>query len=191
MPPSLLDVAGGYVAAGLSVIPVRPDGTKSPAVAAWKQYMRRTPTEEELREWFAEPGSGIAIVCGAVSGNLEVLDFEAVELFDAWEADLLARRSPLLGKLPIVATPKPGRHVYYRLPFPPEGSRKLARRPPTPEERAANPKCRAVTLVETKGEGGYVLAPGCPAACHPSGKLYRHIGGPPLTHVPTLEGRIL
>src|SRR5207237_857955 len=37
------------------------------------------------------------------------------------------------------------------------------------------------TLIETRGEGGYALAPGSPAACHPSGRTYDHIAGPPLT----------
>src|SRR5262249_51865369 len=37
-----------------------------------------------------------------------------------------------------------------------------------------------------KAEKGYVLTVGCPAACHPSGRLYRHIAGPPIEQTPVL-----
>jgi len=36
----------------------------------------------------------------------------------------------------------------------------------------ANADGRPEVLIETRGEGGYVLAPGCPPECHPSGKPY-------------------
>src|SRR5262249_36422 len=42
------------------------------------------------------------------------------------------------------------------------------------------------TAVEVKAEKGYVLTVGCPAACHETGRLYQHIGGPPITRTPTL-----
>jgi len=205
-PLTVLEVAQAYVAAGLSVIPVKPDGSKAPAWdllpreedpqlgrtrPVWKPFQRRLPTAQELEAWFAPGRCGIAVVCGAVSGNLEVIDFESVELFDRWEASLRQTGSPLLGALPVVETPRPGRHVYYRLPLPPAGSRKLARRQPTAQERADRPRLLSVVLIETKGEAGYVLAPGSPAACHPSGQLYRHLGGPPLTAIPLLtEGSL-
>ncbi len=185
-PGTILEIARGYVAAGLSVIPIRPDGSKAPAAPTWKEFMTRRAADEELVGWFNSGRSGIAIICGAVSGNLEVLDFEDVALFDAWEVLMRRERPIILGKLPIVATPRPGRHVFYRLPHAPRGSEKIATRPPTAEELIADPGCRSVTLIETKAEGGYVLAPGCPPACHETGRLYRHIGGPPLTRIPVI-----
>ena len=39
------------------------------------------------------------------------------------------------------------------------------------------------TLIETRGEGGYALAPGCPADCHDTGRLYEHHSGPKLSQV--------
>ena len=206
-PPPLpvLAIARSYVAAGLSVLPIRADGTKAPEWGllprefdpaegrerpVWKPYQSRLPTEAELHAWFASGRYGIAVVCGAVSGNLEVLDFESVELFERWQDNLLRCRSPLLGRLPVVATPRPGRHVYYRLPFPPQSSRKIARRRPTPEELTGRPGLKAVVLIETKGEAGYVLAPGSPPGCHASGGLYRHLGGPSLLDVPLIAGSL-
>src|SRR5690606_7702915 len=33
------------------------------------------------------------------------------------------------------------------------------------------------TIAETRGRGGYVLVPGCPSQCHPSGGVYKFISG--------------
>jgi hypothetical protein len=174
--PTVLEIARAYAAAGLSVLPIRADGSKAPACASWKPYQRRRATAGELASWFAGDGPGIAIVCGAVSGNLEVLDFDDPGAFLRWEEGLEEKAPGLLRTLPQVATPGGGRHVYYRLPGPPEGNRKLLR------------GAGAKAFIETRGEGGYVLAPGSPPACHPTGGLYRHIAGPPLTDIPQLRG---
>lgn len=173
--PSVLEIARGYVAAGLSVIPIRCDGSKAPAYA-WKAFQQRIAPESLLTQWFVADEFGIAILGGAVSGNLEILDFDDGEAYAWWSERVQDRLPGLLERLPIVLTPAGGRHVYYRLPRQPMGNRKLAW--PAEGQKA---------LLETRGEGGYVLAPGCPAACHPSGGLYRHVYGPPLTAVPVLE----
>jgi hypothetical protein len=78
-----------------------------------------------------------------------------------------------VARLSITRTPKPGYHVRYRcheIDVP--GNTKLAIDPGT-----------KVVLIETRGEGGYALAPGCPAKCHHTGRLYVHHSGPPLEKV--------
>jgi hypothetical protein len=175
--PSVLDTARGYVGGGLSVIPVRPDGTKAPAIA-WKEYQARLPTDEELIAWFSTSKNGIAVICGAVSGGLEVIDFDSPEAFGAWAAKLNEREPGLLGRFPVVLTPSGGRHLYHRLRGPVEGNRKLA------------VDDGGKVLIETRGEGGYVLAPGSPLTCHPSGNAYRHLSGPPLTQIPYQKGEL-
>ena len=35
-----------------------------------------------------------------------------------------------------------------------------------------------LTVIETRGEGGYCIAPGSPAECHETGNLYEHISAP-------------
>ncbi len=162
--PSVLDRARAYVAAGFSVCPIRADGSKAPAVA-WKAYQQRRAAEAELYLWFWGGQHGLAIVCGAVSRNLEVIDFDDFVTFQRWAARI---GGSVLQRYPIIATPAGGRHVYCRLPRPPQGNRKLA--------------CAATgkTLIETRGEGGYVLAPGCPGWCHPSGREYVQVSGPDL-----------
>ncbi|RPI29821.1 MAG: hypothetical protein EHM61_00315 [Acidobacteria bacterium] len=55
-------------------------------------------------------------------------------------------------------------HLYYRADGV-AGNQRLAFR------RASEDAAKV--LIETRGEGGYVIAPGSPPACHPSGKSYQ------------------
>jgi hypothetical protein len=155
-----LEYALYYRSLGLSVIPIRPDGSKAPALGSWKEYQRRLASEAELRQWFGgDAGYGIAVVCGRVSGGLAVLDFETDAVYREWAALVEGEAPGLLEALPCVRTPRGGRHVYVRTANP-GGNRKLA--------RARD----GATLVEVRGEGGYVLAPGSPPECHPQGGRY-------------------
>jgi Bifunctional DNA primase/polymerase, N-terminal len=160
--PAVLRAALFYLGRGLSVIPVRADGTKRPALPSWARFQTERATAAEVTAWFQDGRVGIAIICGRVSGGLVVLDFDGPE---AWGEFRMAavRRCPqcldALDREPRVKTPGGGRHVYLR-PDQVEGNEKLARL----DGRA--------TFIETRGEGGYVLAPGSPAACHISGRVY-------------------
>ena len=49
--------------------------------------------------------AGIAIICGKVSG-LEVLDFDAPEMFDSWCAIIEEAAPGALDHCPVVQTPK-------------------------------------------------------------------------------------
>jgi hypothetical protein len=135
------------VSAGLSVIPIRPDGTKRPALDSWRPYQHVPPNAFMLASWFLH-GEGLAVIGGAVSGHVEVLDFDVPELFAPWCA-LVERLCPgLVARLPLVRTPSDGRHLYYRCPIV-AGNLKLAHRlgaHGTPE-----------TVIETRGEGGMRL----------------------------------
>ena len=135
-----------YVAAGISVIPVKSDGTKQPAVS-WKVFQQRLPTDEERAKFFAN-GHQLGIVCGAVSGNFNLQDFDKPGLCDLFEqaaADNGLRG--LVQKLVRIGTPSGGDHFYFRSVSPPAGNLKLA--------RAAD----GSTLIETRGEGGQGVAP--------------------------------
>ena len=135
-----------YAAAGISVIPVKSDGTKQPAVS-WKVFQQRLPTDEERAKFFAN-GHQLGIVCGAVSGNFNLQDFDKPGLCDLFEqaaADNGLR--DLVQKLVRIGTPSGGDHFYFRSVSPPAGNLKLA--------RAAD----GSTLIETRGEGGQGVAP--------------------------------
>jgi hypothetical protein len=112
-------------------------------------FQERQPTLEELHAWFvAGDADAIAIIGGRVSGNLEILDFDAPEILEPWEALVNAHDPDLLSYLPLVQTPSGGWHVYYRAPEI-AGNHKLA----------VDPAQDKPTLIETRGEGGYVLTP--------------------------------
>jgi hypothetical protein len=163
-----LEWALHYRSHGLSIIPIRPDGSKAPALDAWQELQRRPPTDAEVREWFGN-GCGIAVVCGTVSRNLEVLDFDSPEVWERWRQAVTQVNPQALADLPLVRTPSGGRHLY------------LFREVAGPCRKVAKDRTGKKTLVEVKGEGGYVLMPGCPPACHPQGALYeweQALGGP-------------
>jgi Bifunctional DNA primase/polymerase, N-terminal len=166
-----LDYALAYLQAGYSVIPIKPDGSKAPDLRSWEEFQHRKATVAELEKWFGSKSrSGIGLVCGTISRNLEVLDFDDAETFAAFvrkvgEAQIAA--------LPRVRTPKNGTHLYLHRTAPPAGNRKLAQRSVT-----ENGKRKVQCLIETRGEGGQVVAPGTPAHCHPLNKLYVWITPP-------------
>jgi len=144
----ILNAAQAYLEAGLCVLPARL-AEKRPAVASWKQYQTRPPTPVELRAWFAN-GHALCILTGVVSGNNEMIDFDAAgALFDRW-AEIVRSETPgLLERLVIERTQRGGYHVDYRCAVPVCGNLKLAQR------RGADGKLE--TLIETRGEGGLFL----------------------------------
>ena len=172
-----------YLASGFSIIPIKRDGSKSPSISTWKEYQMRKPTEAEIRDWFDNDfGYGIAIIGGAVSGWLEIFDCDAPELFESWR-ELVEKLCPgLLSRLVIVRTPSGGWHVYYRCSHV-EGNLKLARRAievPKGTKGARYEDGRWIiikTLLETRGERGYVLAPGSPPECHSLNQQYVLLSG--------------
>ena len=146
----------------------------------WNPYQKHIATPEELEGLFSQNGYGIGIVAGKVSGNLEVLDFDEPTVFEPWEELVKALGgAELLNKLSIVGTPTRGYHVSYCCPDGIERNQKLAQR----KVKGERPK----VLIETRGEGGYVIVPGSPAACHPLKKVYKQLNGS-LTDIPIITG---
>ena len=149
--------AQAYLGAGFSVIPCL-QGQKWPAAHllpkidgshTWSMFQERPPTLDELHAWFVTgDADAVAILGGRVSGNLEILDFDVPEILKPWEARVNAHDPDLLSYLPLVQTPSGGWHVYYRA-LEIAGNQKLA----------VDPAREKPTLIETRGEGGYVLAP--------------------------------
>ena len=180
---SRLSYVRGLAASGLSVIPIEPDGSKAPMKIApgrclnWKPYQKERANGSMLAQWFGNGHrNGVAIVTGKVSGNLEVMDFDDIASVQAWREMVEEAAPGLLEQLPQVQTPTGGLHVLYRCES--IGSNtKLA------ERVGADGKIK--TLIETRGEGGYVVTVGSPPECHPSGKPYNLVNGD-LTSIPTI-----
>lgn len=176
--PTVWQLAHAYHRAGLSVIPVRTDGSKSPALAHQHPILsrRRRPTLEELAHWFQRaPQKAIAIQAGPPSGQAECLDFEDPDVYAAWETVVRDHWPAILDQLCLVKTPRPGIHVWYRLDGEVPGSKKLARR------------ADGQVIIETRGAGSYALAPSGPVIAHSTRRPYLWLGPRPLTDLATLD----
>jgi hypothetical protein len=174
----LKDVAIRYQRAGLSILPIRADGSKAPALKTWEPLQKRLPTEDEIREWFGNGARrGVAVVCGAVSGGLYALDLDDLTIGEAFITELLAYDSELLFAMPQCRTPRPGKRLFFRY----DGelhSTVLAYR-----VDADGRKREAIALI---GDGKYSIVPPTPAECHENRKPYEWVRGD-LTSVPTLS----
>ena len=165
MTPIPAETAAAYLKAGLSVLPAV-KARKRPAVGAWKTWSQRLPTEIEVEAWFSNGHEALCVVAGAVSGNLECIDFDQkAEAYPAWCAKI---DSSLLSELVVECTPSGGKHVVYRCAGAVEGNQKLA-------QGVRNGKI--ATLVETRGEAGLFL-------CAPSPGYTLEHGD--FAHIPTI-----
>jgi bifunctional DNA primase/polymerase-like protein len=147
----------GYLQRGWSIIPIKA-GEKKPALRTWKKYQDELPTEATVKRWFPKgTDRGIGIICGPVSGNLVIRDFDEPGSYEKWKADY-----PELSRtLPTVATGR-GYHVYFR---------------------ADIDKIKLQGDGELRG-GGYCLAP---PSTHPNGKSYRWLIPLPDGVLPTID----
>lgn len=169
--------------AGAAVLPAAVDGTKRPSLTEWKTYQTHRPDRGLITRWFGAGHPGLGLICGAVSGGLEMLELEgravtverlveigalmgAAKLDDVWRrvtADGYAEH-----------TPSGGLHLLYRIADAPvPGNTKLAR------------TAAGEVLAETRGEGGWVVVAPSGGPTHPTGAPWTAIAGPPAA-VPTI-----
>ena len=156
-----------YLDAQISILPVKSDGSKAPALPVWKPLQSQPFTTAQAGEYFAN-GNGIGVIGGAVSGGFNPLDFDEPGLCDLFEAACADHGlGGLVFSLPRIETPSGGSHLYLRC--------EAGARPNEVLARSADSKKR----IETRGEGGYVVAP--PSAG------YKVLRGRP-HEIPTLSG---
>jgi putative DNA primase/helicase len=165
-----------FAANGICAVPVATDGSKRPALANWKLYQERLPTPDELLTWFAS-AEGVGVICGKISGNLEMLELEGRAVADKIHLDLkeMAKNAGLanvwdrINNGYVEMTPSGGIHWLYRIDGEVPGNTKLARRPG--ENGSID------VLAETRGEGGFVIVAPSAGTCHPSGGAWKMIVG--------------
>ncbi|HLZ10929.1 MAG TPA: bifunctional DNA primase/polymerase [Chloroflexota bacterium] len=170
----LVDLVGPDVA--LEISPQQKDGS------FWKHRLHRQYTRDEIERWYAGGHTGLGVATGSASKNtdglgLEVLEFDDLDTFQVFMDT--AESTEMLDLVDRItsgyheATPGGGVHLPYYCPTI-EGNTKLAQRPGNPDENG-HPTVK--TLIETRGEGGYiVLAPSC-GRVHLNGKPYRVLAG--------------
>lgn len=184
---------------GYTPLPVKPGGSKAPAVSSWKQHQHARPDAATVVAWFTTgPGAdtdGLGLVCGGASGGLVMIEFEgrAVTegLVDA-AAQAFADHDAIALWERVTAgyterTPSGGLHLYVRVPVGTvPGNTRLARRPSTPDELAAHPGQRVQVLIETRGQGGFTVIAPSAGRTHPTGKAWEVVAGTPDT-IPALS----
>ena len=166
-----------FIDAGISIIPTTSD--KLPFFQLlpnnkWDEFQRRLPTPKEIAKWQQYKSISIAIVCGEVSGNLEVIDIDnhkgnADATYNDFKEIVESYSSTLWNSLIVEKSQSGGYHIIYRFDGKSEGSKKLAL------QYIDNKKD---TFIETKGEGGYVIVSPSPGYSLMQGSF---------THITTLS----
>lgn len=171
---SLAEAARTWHLAGVSTIPVMANGTKRPAVR-WGEYIAAPPSMEKVNYWWGNGQEyGLALICGKVSGGLEMTELEA----RAAEPDQLTKIAAemttpdLSGIWEILCqgymewTPSGGIHFLYRISdHDVPGNEKIA-------QDASNH-----VMAETRGEGGYVIVAPTSGPVHATGEPWTLVHG--------------
>lgn len=151
----LVLAAKKYVGMGLSVLPA--DDEKEPAIKKWAPLQQTIMTDDEIESSFSSSNATmLAIITGQVSGNIEVIDVDSHNdpsgsLWDNYRTLIEEQLPDVFSKLVIVKSMSGGYHLYYRCE---EIGRnvKLAK-------KQIESKDEKDTLIETRAEGGYIIAP--------------------------------
>lgn len=167
------------IADNISIIPVRDKDVTTQAgdtylaktpYKSWKEFQNRKVNEDELWMLMEEKDTtAIAIVCGKISGNIEVIDVD-LKYKPGIDAillnDIRTFYPDLFSRLRIHKTPSGGYHIIYRVDSGEvPGNLKLAGRYASEVElqaqrdRGIKRPNREVNFLETRGEGGYILSP--------------------------------
>lgn len=162
---TIASVASMWRAAGVSVVPIL---AKNRPAVRWREFQARCPTLDEVTDWWGNGHPyGLAIICGAVSGGLEMCELEARAL-DSDALTNIANSADSLGcgeawdRISLgytQASPSGGLHLVYRI---------SDHEVPGNEKIAHNSE--GLVLAETRGEGGYFVGAPSPGSCHPSGE---------------------
>lgn len=156
MTPSNSNFPAELVTAGVQPLEI-PAGTKVRSTP-WKHLTERLQSVDDVRrEW--RGGGNVAVICGAVSGNLLCIDIDDLSALPDFLSECQAS-----GVYPRIMegyherSPK-GYHIFVRGESPVGPSTKLASR----EDRS--------TIIETRGENGYCLVHPSPGYDRVSGSL--------------------
>lgn len=186
---AVLQTAIAALELGLTPVPPKRDGTKAPDGPAldgqpgWKRWQTTRPTRDQVEQAFTGR-TGIGLMCGTISGDLEMLEFEGRaiaeglggQFSDACDAAGLTALWDRILTGYTERTPSGGIHVLYSCPGV-EGNLKLARRPSTADELTGNADELVQVLIETRGEGGYTVIAPSHGTTHPTGNAWEIIQG--------------
>jgi hypothetical protein len=148
----------------LSIVPLKfQDELKRPLVK-WENYQKERATPQEIESWFLKDKEkkNIGIICGSVSGNLAIVDFDDPTLFE--------KAKSIFPNAPVVKTSR-GIHVLLRTSK------------PVPKVQISK---EGNHLIDILGEGSIATAP---PSIHFSGKTYEFLNLP--EEIPVFEGDLV
>ena len=168
----------------LSIVPPCNDGSKRPFADEWAPFQKKKASKKQLSEWYGNGLTGFGLICGAVSDNLECLDFDSYKVYENF-----CLRMKKFGLLLLLNRMKKGYyertpngvHFLYRCSEI-GGNTKLATKPGKSDKKGAT---KTVTLIETRGEGGFIICAPSRGRVNPDGDYKLISGG--LSSIPKLS----
>ncbi len=149
------------------------DGSKKPD-GAWKQYQTNPATKGELESWYRDGRTGVGLFTGY--GDAECFEFDCRATYDDFlDAHGDAGLTELVDRIRSnyeESSPGGGIHWLYRCSER-RGNTKLAERPAPTE---SDPH-KTDALIETRGEGGFIIIAPSNGTVHPSGGAYKLLSG--------------
>lgn len=150
------DFANDLLKSNICVVPCKmPE--KRPALPEWTKFQKQLPT---LGQHQFNGAAGI--ITGKISGNIFVLDVDVKydltgTLTEKLQAEIgVDLYERILQAAYIQTTVNNGLHIFLRCEQI-DGNLKLAQRPTTKEEREKEPEEKVKVLLETRGEGGFIV----------------------------------
>ena len=174
---TVLETALQALANGACPIRGMTDGSKRP-FGNWNEWQDKRPDPRLVQQWFQGGHPALGVVCGEVSGRLEVLEIEGRAM--GWWGPLKDRmaQAGLLDLLIEIAagyaeaSPSGGVHFLYRIAGDSEmpGNTKLA-------SRMVSGVVQVESMIETRGEGGFIVVAPSNGSTHPTGKPWLMMSG--------------
>ncbi|HZA25687.1 MAG TPA: bifunctional DNA primase/polymerase, partial [Dehalococcoidia bacterium] len=160
------------------VVVVKEDGSKYPDLQEWKEYTRKRPDEALLKMWYSGNRTGMGLICGAVSGNLETFEFDDQPTYLMFKALAIASGlGDLVARIEEGYSEQSPNGIHWLTRCSEVGGNiKLARRLKRPEEMK-DPNDKIKTLIETRGNGGFIITAPSYGKVHPTGQPYRLLKG--------------
>lgn len=145
--------------------------SKRPSLNSWTEFQHTMPAVGQHQF-----NGALGVITGKISGNMFVIDLDVkydltgtlVERLQKEIGDELYER--IFQAAYIQKTVNNGLHIFLRCEQI-EGNQKLARRYATEEERRDNPDEKVKVLLETRGEGGFIVVAPTPGYTAMSGSL--------------------
>ena len=173
----LLEAARKWYDAGCCVVPSHQDKSKRPHTA-WSKYQQERPSWFTIQEWLTTGEyTGIGVITGRVSGNLELVEVEGPAVSDG-AVDRLRQTADELGLTDLLTrviggcsgkSAGGGLHMYIR----------VTDEPALPNTRLAYDQTKKI-LSETRGEGGFAIVAPTPARTgHEPGSKYEFLARGP------------